>query len=237
MKLYPDIYRKILRIGLKSFLHMYLDLRYGQETLFPPGPKVFAVNHPTVWDAFPILSYVKHDRMHTLVEEQIWSFSVPKLLFTLSNQVVLYRDQRSSESIADSLFLLSEGRSLLIAPEGERTAPTARVRAKRGVARLAIEGRAAIVPVGVWIDPANIVMKSVGYRHNDLEYSVDSYFPRFRARYGVMFGVPMFFDDEFGTEPDLDRLQEISTDVLETIYTLSERARDLFGPNPVTRHP
>jgi 1-acyl-sn-glycerol-3-phosphate acyltransferase len=230
MKLYPRVFAEIFRVLLSAFLHLFLDIRFGTKAGIPPGAKVFAVNHPTVWDAFPILTFVRKEVVHTLVEEQIWSFFLPRLIFRLANQVVLYRGEESSRTIEDALFLLRRGESILIAPEGERTAPGSDVRARRGVVRLALDGRAMIVPVGVWIDEKDIVMRPVRYRHGGREYTVDSYFPRFRARYGVLFGEPIRLDRHFGRELSREQFQMLARRVLERTYELAQEARGLFPP-------
>jgi 1-acyl-sn-glycerol-3-phosphate acyltransferase len=231
VRLYPRVFADLLRVPLWSFLHFYLHMRIGQKEEFPPGPKVFAVNHPTVWDAFPILVYVRKEPLHVLVEEQVWSFAVPAFLFRLANQIVLYRSSEESwKTIEDSLFVLSRGHSILIAPEGERTAPDSRVRARRGVVRLALEGRASIVPVGVWIDELDIVMRPVHYTHAGQEYTVESYFPRFRADYGVMFGQPIVLEEYFGKPVSRQRYQSLANLVLERVRNLSVDARKLFHP-------
>src|SRR4030042_863745 len=151
MNLYPAFYARVFRWALRSFLRFTLDIRVHFQEPLPPGPKVFAGTPPTVWDAFPILSFVRTDFVRTLVEEQIWSFFLPRLIFTLANQIVLYRGEKSARSIEDALFMLGRGDSVLIAPEGERTASGQRVRARRGGARLAVAGRAMVIPGGAWV--------------------------------------------------------------------------------------
>ncbi len=233
MKMYPDFYSWILRGILHTGLRIQLNIRHRFLEPLPPGPKVFAVNHPTVWDAFPILAFVKTEFVRTLVEDRIWSFTIPRLIFTLSNQIILYRDERSAQSIEDALFVLSRGGSVLIAPEGERTPPGQRVRARRGVARLAIEGRAKVIPVGAWIDERDIVPKTVAYRYQDQLEEVTSWFPRFRADYGVVFGQPLEMDEYFDRKLSLDDYQEAATRILDRIYELEGEARKLFEPETV----
>jgi 1-acyl-sn-glycerol-3-phosphate acyltransferase len=228
MKVYSNFYARVFRWMLRTFLRFFLDIRVHFQEPLPPGPKVFAVNHPTVWDAFPILSFVTTDYVRTLVEEQIWSFFVPRLIFTLANQIVLYRGEKSARSVEDALFLLARGDSVLIAPEGERTPPGQRVRARRGVSRLAVAGRAKVIPVGAWIDEKDIVMRKVAYKEGARRYTVDSWFPRFRASYGVVFGKPIDLRQYYGREPSLEEHQEVATWVLDRIYELEGEARKLF---------
>jgi 1-acyl-sn-glycerol-3-phosphate acyltransferase len=232
MKVYPAFYARIFRGALRTFMRLTLDLRVHFQEPLPPGPKVFAVNHPTVWDAFPILSVVRTDFVATLVEEQVWSFFLPRLFFTLGNQIVLYRGEKSARSIEDALFMLARGDSVLIAPEGERTPCGQRMRARRGVARLAVAGRAAVIPVGAWIDERDIIVRKVAYKEGGRLYSVDSHFPRFRAPYGVVFGRPLVLEEYFDREVTLDEHQAIATRVLDRIYELEEEARRLFPPRP-----
>jgi 1-acyl-sn-glycerol-3-phosphate acyltransferase len=232
MKLYPAFYTRVFRWALRTFLRLTLDIRVLFQEPLPPGPKVFAVNHPTVWDAFPVLSFVRTDFVRTLVEEQVWSFFLPRLIFTLSNQIVLYRGAKSARSIEDALFMLARGDSVLIAPEGERTPSGRRVRARRGVARLAVGGRALVIPVGAWIDDRDIVVRKVHYREGGRLYTVESYFPRFRAPYGVVFGRPLSVAEHFGKELSLEDYQEIATRILERIYELEGEARKLFPSRP-----
>lgn len=229
LTLYPAVFGFTLRFFLRAFIRLYLKIRYRVEEDLPPGPKVIAVNHPTVWDAFPILAFVTSTFVHTLVEEQVWSFFVPRIIFRLGNQIVLYRSDKSQKTIEDALFVLSKGESVLIAPEGERTDPSVTVRARRGVARLALTGHATVIPVGVWISPEDIITKKVRYNYQNKKYTVDSFFPRFRSNYGLVIGKPMYLDTFFDRDLTHDEYQEISTNILERIYKLSEKAKNLFG--------
>jgi 1-acyl-sn-glycerol-3-phosphate acyltransferase len=227
MTLYPAIFSYSLRFCLKVFIRFYLRIHHRVEADIPPGPKVFAVNHPTVWDAFPILAFVNQTFVRTLVEDQIWSFTVPRIIFRLGNQIVLHRGERSQQTIRDAMYVLSKGEALLIAPEGERTDPIRKVRARRGVARLAVAARATVIPVGVWISRDDIIMKKVRYRFKNRRYTVESYFPRFRCNYGLVIGPPLRFDAYFNRELNLDDYQDIATAILDRIYELSEKARKL----------
>jgi hypothetical protein len=59
---------------------------------------------------------------------------------------------------------------------------------------------------------------------------VGSYFPRFRADYGVVFGRPMPMAEYFDRELSMDEHQEIATRILERIYEMEAEAKELFSP-------
>jgi hypothetical protein len=98
------------------------------------------------------------------------------------------------------------------------------------VARLAVEGRAQVIPVGVWIDERDIILRKVHYKEGGRLYTVDSYFPRFRAPYGVVFGRPLSVAEYFDRDPDREEYQRIATRILDRIYELEAEAGGLFPP-------
>jgi hypothetical protein len=100
------------------------------------------------------------------------------------------------------------------------------------VARLAVAGRAMVIPVGAWVDERDIILRKVHYKEEGRLYTVDSYFPRFRAPYGVVFGRPLSMAEYFDRDLGLEEYQRIATRVLDRIYELEVEARGLFFPKP-----
>jgi 1-acyl-sn-glycerol-3-phosphate acyltransferase len=234
MKIFPRYWYHFWNSLLYPYMHFYLNLRYTQKAPFPKVAKVFAVNHPTVWDAFPILIYWKTHYLSVLVEEQIWSFPLPRFIFKTANQIILYNKQRNKteESIKDALQVLRSGQSILISPEGGRTDPAELVRGKRGTIRIAIEAKAPIIPIGVWIDPDYIKEKRVDYQYLGEKYFDIAPFPKFRAPYGVVFGEPIFLDAYSEGNVSMEECQTIADNLLSRIYALASEARSLFPDYP-----
>jgi hypothetical protein len=81
--------------------------------------------------------------------------------------------------------------------------------------------------VGAWIDERDIIIRKVRYRERGRLYTVDSYFPRFRAPYGVVFGRPLSLAEHFDRELDMEEYQRIATRILDRIYELETEARGL----------
>ncbi|MBN2049609.1 MAG: 1-acyl-sn-glycerol-3-phosphate acyltransferase [Spirochaetales bacterium] len=230
MKMYSNWWYGFWGIFLSAYMRMYLKLRYRFTHPLPEGPRIFAVNHPTVWDAFPLLIHRATRYLSVMVEEQIWSFPLPRFIFSTANQIKLFNIDKSrvEESIHDALQILNMGRSVLISPEGGRTSPDEDVRGKKGVIRLALEANVPIVPVGVWIPQDKVKQQRVNYNYQGRKYFDIAPIPRFRAPYGVVFGEPLSIKDSFTDTSSFNECQSLADKLLQRIYKLSEEAKKMF---------
>jgi 1-acyl-sn-glycerol-3-phosphate acyltransferase len=225
MRLYPPAFNATARLALRLSLSTLFRFRHGFLEALPPGPKVYAVNHPTDIDLFPILAFAP-EPVHTILEGEIWQVPLAGRVLALTNQIKLERG-RSAQALADASRLILAGRSILIAPEGQRAAGGIRPRPKRGVIRLAVECRVPIVPVGVYLAPEDVFTRSfVIEKENPARTMIR---PRFGGRYSCLFGRPLLLEDLFGREPDRELYQARADALMEEIYALSDRARTAFG--------
>jgi 1-acyl-sn-glycerol-3-phosphate acyltransferase len=204
LHIYSSGWYRILHRVLWCWLRFWLRLEYFSEAPLPPGPKVLVVNHPTVWDAFPILIWNERGFVHVTIEDQIWSYCVPRRIFLLSNQIELdIRPGKSKKAMDDARQLLGlrNSHSILFSIEGGHVLPEdcSKVRARRGAVVLAMEAGCPIIPIGVHLPRRNIRRKEFKYEFRGRSYTDVSYVPRFRTRYGVMVGKAMdpreFLDD------------------------------------------
>lgn len=230
MKIYSKGWYDFWGVFLSAYLHLYLKLRYFIKEPLPDGPRVFAVNHPTVWDAFPLLIHKSTRFLSVMVEEQIWSYPLPRFIFSTANQIKLFNQDRKrvEESIQDALQILRMGRSVLISPEGGRTNPDEDVRGKKGVIRLALEAQVPIIPVGVWIPQHKVKERRFNYNYKGKKYHDIAPIPCFRAPYGVVFGKPMHLEKFARGKAAMKDYQEAADILLKRIYRLSDEAKELF---------
>jgi 1-acyl-sn-glycerol-3-phosphate acyltransferase len=222
---FPRFIYHLFRYFLGGFLPAFLDMRYRINEPFPPGPKIFAGNHPTAWDVFPPIVVCRNAVLHALIEEQIWSLPGLGFIMKITNQVRMYRGVQSARSIKEAVAWLKRGESLLMAPEGVRTDVRESRIATQGIIRLALEGRAAIVPGGVWVPVEDTRMKPVNYNYKGAKYTVDSYFPRFRGKYAMVYGKAVHLDEYFGKKIGHQKRQELADSILQKIYIYKEEAR------------
>jgi 1-acyl-sn-glycerol-3-phosphate acyltransferase len=115
--------------------------------------------------------------------------------------------EASERSLTTGLRVLAEGRVLGIYPEGTRSPDGRLYRGKTGVARLAIESGAPVVPCAMINTfeflPAGVLR------------------PNMRVRPGVKFGEPLDFSRYHGLETDRQVLREITDEIMRAIDKLS----------------
>jgi 1-acyl-sn-glycerol-3-phosphate acyltransferase len=113
----------------------------------------------------------------------------------------------SERALRTGLRVLAQGELLGIYPEGTRTPDGRLYRGKTGVARLALEGRAPVVPCamigGFEFQPPGKIR------------------PRLRIRPGVRFGQPLDFSRYYGLEHDRIVLRAVTDEVMYAIMKLS----------------
>jgi 1-acyl-sn-glycerol-3-phosphate acyltransferase len=128
-----------------------------------------------------------------------------KLTFIALGQVPVDRSggRRSEAALITGLKVLAEGKCLGIYPEGTRSPDGRLYKGRTGIARLAIESGAPIIPVAMFntekIQPTGTVVPKV-------------------MRVEMIFGEPMYFE---GDSSDLLYLRDVTDKIMATIQSLS----------------
>ena len=227
MKRYSPAFFYMYRFLLRIILPLYLRFSYRFKNPVPLGSKIIVGNHPMVWDVFPGIVMFKNDIIHTLIEDQIWSFPLVGLILSLTNQVKMIRGVESVKSLRESLYWLKRGHSLVVAPEGERTSVSETRQATRGIVWLAEKAQVPLIPVGLWISDEDLFTKQVRYHFRNRSYTVESFFPRFRGRYLLLVGEAIRLDEYYRKRLSSKRRQEIADYVLNAIYELRDEAKQI----------
>ena len=132
--------------------------------------------------------------------------------------------EAGEHALRTGLRVLANGHVLGIYPEGTRTPDGRLYRGKTGVARLALEARAPVIPcamVGTFelLPPGKIV-------------------PRLRIRPGVRFGAPLDFSRYYGLESDRIVLRAMTDEIMYAIMKLSgQEYVDEYAKRAKTRLP
>jgi 1-acyl-sn-glycerol-3-phosphate acyltransferase len=113
----------------------------------------------------------------------------------------------SERALRSGLRVLAESRVLGIYPEGTRSPDGRLYRGRTGVARLALESRAPVVPCAM--------IRTFEFLPSG------SRSPRFGIRPGVVFGPPMDFSRYYGRETDREALRAVTDEIMAEIAKLS----------------
>ena len=115
--------------------------------------------------------------------------------------------EASERALRSGLRVLAAGKVLGIYPEGTRSPDGKLYKGRTGVARLALESRAPVVPCAM-IGTFEFLPR-------------DSFRPRLRIRPGVVFGKPLEFSQYYGRETDREALRAVTDEIIHAIHELS----------------
>src|SRR5450432_4667259 len=178
----------------------------GADYVPRTGPAILASNHLSFSDHFfaplPLPRKVVFLAKSEYFTGRGLKGLVSRAFFAGVGQIPVDRagGEASERALRTGLRVLSDGYLLGIYPEGTRTPDGRLYRGKTGVARLALEARAPVIPcamVGTFelLPPGKVV-------------------PRVRIRPGVRFGTPLDFSRYYGLESDGIVLRAISDEIM-----------------------
>ncbi|MEN9381038.1 MAG: hypothetical protein RIR99_872 [Actinomycetota bacterium] len=181
----------------------------GLRNVPASGPLIIASNHLSFSDSI-FMPLVVPRKVTFLAKSEYFTSPGPKgllkkLTFIALGQVPVDRSggRRSEAALITGLQVLAEGKCIGIYPEGTRSPDGRLYKGRTGIARLAIESGAPIVPVAMFntekIQPTGQVVPNI-------------------KRVGMTFGEPMYFD---GDSTDLQYLREVTDKIMNRIQELS----------------
>jgi 1-acyl-sn-glycerol-3-phosphate acyltransferase len=125
------------------------QLSVHYETPLPPGPKIIALNHANVTDAF-LLPAVIPGPICFLAQANLFDLPLIGRLLTLGGQLPVVRGQPAA-LLAAAACRLRQGYSIAVCPEGRLNHGGPLHRAGVGTVCLALQTGFPIVPVGFYV--------------------------------------------------------------------------------------
>lgn len=194
----------------------------GLRNVPAKGPLIIASNHLSFSDSI-FMPMVVPRKVTFLAKSEYFTSPGPKgllkkLTFIALGQVPVDRSggRRSEAALITGLKVLSDGACLGIYPEGTRSPDGRLYKARTGIARLAIESGAPVIPVAMFdtdkIQPTGQVIPNV-------------------KRVGMSFGEPMYFE---GDPTDLEHLRIVADKIMKAIEELSgQEYVDTYAPKKI----
>jgi len=200
--------------ALKSFLIPILTLLFrpkvtGLRNVPQSGPVIIASNHLSFSDSI-FMPLVVPRKVTFLAKSEYFTSPgikgfIKKMTFIALGQVPVDRSggRRSEAALLTGLDLLAGGACMGIYPEGTRSPDGKLYKGRTGIARMAIESGAAIIPVAMFntaeIQPTGQVVPKV-------------------RRVEMIFGEPLYYK---GDTSDLKLLREITDEIMSKIQEIS----------------
>jgi len=185
----------------------------GAQYVPRTGPAILASNHLSFSDHFFAPLPLPRKVVFLAKSEYFTGRGIKglfsKAFFSGVGQIPVDRSggEASERALATGLRVLASGQLLGIYPEGTRTPDGRLFRGKTGVARLALEARAPVIPCamigGFEFQPPGRIT------------------PRLRIRPGVRFGKPLDFSRYYGLETDRIVLRAVTDEIIYEIMKLS----------------
>jgi 1-acyl-sn-glycerol-3-phosphate acyltransferase len=203
---------------VKAILGPFLRLVFrpwaeGTENVPREGPAILASNHLSFSDHFFAPLPLPRKVVFLAKSEYFTGRGIKGLMskafFSGVGQIPVDRTggEASERALRTGLRVLAAGELLGIYPEGTRTPDGRLYRGKTGVARLALEARAPVIPTamigGFEFQPPGKLT------------------PRLRIRPGVRFGRPLDFSRYYGLEQDTIVLRAMTDEIMYELMKLS----------------
>jgi 1-acyl-sn-glycerol-3-phosphate acyltransferase len=187
----------------------------GRRNMPRRGPVILASNHLSFADHFfgplPLPRKVQFLAKSEYFTGRGIKGLLTKAFFSGVGQIPIDRSggAASEAALRTGLRVLSEGKVLGIYPEGTRSPDGRLYKGRTGVARLALESRAPVVPCAM-IGTFEFLPR-------------ETFRPQMQIRPGVIFGKPLEFSQYYGRETDREALRAVTDEIMRAIHELSSQ--------------
>lgn len=180
----------------------------GLENIPGSGPVIIASNHLSFVDSLFIPLACKRQIVY-LGKADYFDHWWTAWFFNAAGVIPVRREGGSASEAAllAGIRALKGGHVVGIYPEGTRSPDGRLYRGKTGVARMALEAQAPVVPVAVF-GTADVM-------------PIDAKMPKLRGRIEVRFGKPLRFDRYFGRPTDRFVLRSVTDEIMYEIMMIS----------------
>ena len=143
------MFYRIMRIIVYPFIRLFIRLEsFGMENVPKNKGYILAANHTSIADMFAIAVPVKSQICY-MAKEEIFKVPLVKWLFKALGTFAVKRGKGDTEAIDKACEIINNGKVLGIFPEGTRSKTGEIGKAKAGVALIAMQTKADILPVSI----------------------------------------------------------------------------------------
>lgn len=200
-------------VGMYARLMLRMDIL--RQRPLPKEPVILAANHPSTTD--PLLIPLLTSRQASiLIAEKIFTIPVLGSYLRRSGHIAVVPG-KGETILAQARRMLEQGRDVIIFPEGAVSPHEGAFhRGRTGVARLALQTGAPVIPIGIHLDYR--WLKAMASRINGRAETVSWYW---RGPYYITVGETLYLD---GDVDDRTRVLSIAKTIMDAITRLSQQS-------------
>ena len=206
-------------IGITSAYYYLAGMKmrvFGKENIFP-GPKIIVGNHPNATDAFT-LPIIFKEKIIFLIEEKVFDYPLLGYIFRKGDQIPVVQG-KGREALKTAIERIKAGHTVCILPEGKITNTHSVTHSGTGVARLAVETGAPILPVGFHV-PSKFIR--IFRSHQRGKETVGSW--QFGGTCYVNFGEPFTAVLDGKAEQGYEYYHHFTQQIMNRVYDLAKQA-------------
>lgn len=144
------LYDNMRPVGIALEKMLYKIEYVGTENIPESGGFILASNHVNALDPVFIALGMKKRQLHFMGKKELFENPIIKFFLSKLNGFPIVRGGADSEALNYAIRIVKEGYVLGIFPEGTRSKDFKPARAKSGVAVIAKEAKADILPVSIY---------------------------------------------------------------------------------------
>jgi 1-acyl-sn-glycerol-3-phosphate acyltransferase len=221
---YSNAWRDASKIILRPGIRMMMRLDWcGQDHIPPDGPVILAANHLSYMDIFAVSLFADSARRYPVFLAKSSLFTIPALgtIITKLGQLPVYRGQADAALVLrEAEMVARNGACVIFYPEATVTRDPAKwpMVSKTGVARLAMETGAPVIPVAHW------------GAERILPYG--NYLPRLlpRKTVKIVAGPPVDLSEFAGQQPTSQVLRAMTSKIMRDVADLLGELRGETPP-------
>ena len=145
-----SLYETLRPLGERIAGKLYKIEYVGLENVPKEGGFILASNHMKALDPMFISLGIKERQLHFMGKKELFENPITKWALTKVNGFPIVRGSADPEALNYAIRIPQEGHILGIFPEGTRAKDFKPARAKRGIALIAKEAKADVLPVSIY---------------------------------------------------------------------------------------
>lgn len=143
-------YDRMRPVGKFIFKRKYKFNYVGLENIPEEGGFILASNHLTSLDPVYIGLVIEKHQLHFMAKKELYDNPIVAKAFTMLNGFPIARGASDKQAFNYAVRVVKEGYVLAMFPEGTRSKTFVPQKAKLGVARIAYEAKAPVLPVSIY---------------------------------------------------------------------------------------